>query len=59
MVLSSILGKVLNLIIMKQNSDIFKTSDYQFGFKQKHSTTMCSFVATEIAQYYLTNNSDV
>ena len=38
--LSSILGKVLDLIIMKQNSDIIKTSDYQFGEKQKHSTTL-------------------
>ena len=57
--LCSIIGKVLDLIIMKQNNLIFKTSDYQFGFKQKHSTTMCTFVATEIAQYYLNNASDV
>ena len=57
--LSSIVGKVLDLIIMKQNCDIFKTSDYQFGFKQKHSTTLCTFAATEIAQYYLNNDSDI
>ena len=44
---------------MKQNNHIFTTSDYQFGIKQKHSATMCTFAATEIAQYCLNNASDV
>ena len=38
--LSSILGKVLDLIIMKQHDHVFRTSDYQFGFKKSHSTTI-------------------
>ena len=51
--LGSIIGKVLDLIITKQNHT-FKTYDYQFGFKQKHSIAMCTFAATG-AQYYLNN----
>ena len=38
---------------------IFTTSDMQFGFKQKHSTTQCSFVINEAIQYYQNNNSPV
>ena len=56
--LSSILGKVLDLIIMKQHNHVFRTSDYQFGFKKNHSTTMCTFSVNEVAQYYLNNGSD-
>ena len=58
--LSSILGKVLNLItcIMKQNSVIIKTCNYQFGFKQKYSTSMCSFVCPfSLWLYYTANNN--
>ena len=49
--------KLLDNIIFNNNSNIFVTSDYQFGFKPKHSTTSCSFVANEVLQYYLNNES--
>lgn len=57
--LSSILGKLLDSIILDKNRHIFNTSDFQFGFKQAHSTTHCSFVVNEVIQYYLNNKSDV
>ena len=46
-------------IILALNSSILSSSDYQFGFKPKHSTVNCSFVLKEIAQYYNNNGSNV
>ena len=57
--LSSILGKMFDNIILAQNSSIFSSSDYQFGFKPKHSTVNWSFVLKEIAQYYNNKGSNV
>ena len=56
--LSSVLGKLLESVILYQNKSVFSTSDYQFGFKINHSTTSCSFVAQEVINYYKTNHSD-
>ena len=36
-----------------------KCSDYQFGFRQNHSTTKCTFVMKEVIQYYRNKNSNV
>ena len=51
--LSNIIGKVLDLVILNNNRHILETSDLQFGFKAKHSTTQCSFVLNEVTQYYI------
>ena len=50
--LSSIFGKVFDLIFLDKFSDKLCTSDLQFGFKRKHSTTMCSMVMKECLAYY-------
>ena len=34
-------------------SDCLKTSDYQFGFKSKSSTVLCSTMVDETTQYYI------
>jgi len=57
--LSNILGKVLDHILLVKCRHVFTSSDHQFGFKAKHSTSMCSFVLQETAQYYLNHDSDV
>ena len=57
--LSSILGKMFDNIILALNSSILSSSDYQFGFKPKHSTVNCSFVLKEVAQYYNNKGSNV
>ncbi len=57
--LSSILGKLLDHMILTKYQDVFKTSDLQYGFKKKHSTTQCTFVVNEVIQYYLNNNSNI
>ena len=38
-VISSILSKILDYVIIDQKADSLVTSDYQFGFKS-HSSTM-------------------
>ena len=35
---SSIFGKMVNIIVLKSNMCIFKSSDLQFVFKEQHST---------------------
>ncbi len=57
--LSSILGKLFDNILLHKCEDIFLTSDLQFGFKKKHSTSHCTFVVNEVLQYYNNNNSSV
>jgi len=57
--LSSVLGKLLDRILLTKYHDELITSDYQFGFKKQHSTVGCTFVVNEIIQYYLNNNTNV
>ena len=57
--LSSILGKVLDWIILQDNFDILNSRDLQFGFKAGCSTTQCSFVLSECIQYYKSHGSSV
>ena len=56
--LSSIFGKIVNNIILKSNSEVFKCCYLQFGFGSNHSTSQCTFVLKEIVQYYTNNDSN-
>ena len=56
--LSSIVGKVLDLIVLDNNKEILQSSELQFGFKPKHSTSQCTMVLNEIIEYYHSNNTD-
>jgi hypothetical protein len=42
--MSSVIGKVIDIIIRDTQHDMIKTSDLQFGFKQNSSTGRCTFV---------------
>ena len=53
------LSKLLETVILKQQEDALKTSDLQFGFKAKSSTTMCAFMVLETIEYYKRNGSNV
>lgn len=57
--LGSVMGKVFDRIILNQHWNSLKSTDMQFGFKPKHSTTQCSFVLNEIVQYYMNQGSNV
>ena len=55
--LSSIVGKVFDRMILDLHSDVLSTSDLQFGFKRKHSTSQCTFVLNQVAHYYTVRES--
>lgn len=57
--LGSVIGKVLDNIIMSTNIDTLCSSELQFGFKPKHSTTQCTFVLQEIIDLYRRNDSSL
>ena len=47
------------MIILHSNKQILTSCSQQFGFKANHSTTLCSFVLTEIIQYCKNKHSDI
>ena len=53
------ISKIFDTILMSKNSDMFGTSDNQFGFKENLSTNMCSFAVNETISYYTKNDSQV
>ena len=57
--LNSPLSKTFEVLLLMRYSDVFATSDMQFGFKRKCSTTNCTFVLQEIIQYYVQRDSSV
>ena len=57
--LSSVLLRVFDKIVIIPHSNVLSTSDVQYGFKKKHSTTQCTFVLEEIIQYYKNRNSSI
>ena len=52
--ISSVIGQILDYLIIDRLSDCLKTSDYQIGLKSKSSTALCSTLVTETIQYYIT-----
>lgn len=57
--LSSIIGKLIDRILLVKCIHIFSTTDMQFGFKPKHSTNQCTAVVQEILQFYMDRKSNV
>ena len=53
------LSKLLDIVILNQQAEKLKTSDMQFGFKEKSSTTMCTFMTLETIEYYTSKASNV
>ena len=45
--IGSIISKILDNIIMQSQSVVLQTSDYQFGFKPKSSTMLCTSMITK------------
>ena len=57
--ISSLLGKILdNLILEKEDKNLI-TNDLQFSFKPGTSTTMCSTMVRETISYFVHKNSNV
>ena len=51
--INNVIGKILDHVIIDRLSDCLKTSDYQFRFKSKSSTVLCSTIVNETIQYYI------
>lgn len=57
--LSSVIGKMIDWVILNNNCDILRTSDLQFAYKSQHSTVQCTFLANEVIQYYRNGGGNV
>ena len=57
--LSSLFGKIIDIMVLNTYQNLFLTSNRQFGFKKDSSTNHCLFVLKEIISYYLCSNTDV
>ncbi len=57
--LSSILGKLFDLIILDKEQEALFASDLQFGFKAGVSSTQCTNVFKETVNHYNFNKSNV
>ena len=57
--LGTSLAKLFDLVIINNQKSIFNTSELQFGFKKKSSTTMCAFMVQETISHYSANGSNV
>lgn len=51
--------KLFDYVTIKLCDGKLDTSDMQFGFKQQHSTSMCTLVLREVVDHYLEGNSNV
>jgi hypothetical protein len=57
--LSSIFGKIFDHVILLRCSNNLCSCDFQFGFRPKRSTDMCTMILKETIAYYLSSNSSV
>ncbi len=57
--LSSIIGEVLDWVVLIKESAALGNLHLQFGFKQGAATTQCSIVMLETISYYKYNGSNV
>ena len=57
--LCSILCKLFQYLIVDTLEDKLKSNNYQFEYKEDHSTVICTFLALEVIQYYKLNNSNI
>ena len=57
--LCSIFGKLFDSYVLSRYESFLTTSNLQFGFKRGHSTSMCTMILKEVADYYRTHGNDV
>ena len=56
--INSILGKIFDSIVMKEQYASLITDDLQFGFKENSSTIICTQLLIKTIEYYNSNNTD-
>ena len=50
--LASVISKVLEMALLVKLEKYLYSSDYQFGFKPKHSTDLCIYSLKEVIEFY-------
>ena len=53
------LCKLFDNVILVLYGDELQSSDMQFGYKQGHSTTLCTLIYKEVVHHYLNSGSNV
>ena len=56
--ISSLLGKIFDLIVLSEQCKSLQTDNLQFGFKQNSYTVICTALLMETIEYYTENGSD-
>ncbi len=56
---SSIIGKILDWIILMRENENLCSTGLQFGCKEEFSTTQCTHVVNETINYYIFNKTNV
>ena len=51
--------KLFDYVIIDICGDSLATSDMQYGYKNNHSTTMCTVILKEVLHHYINGNSNV
>jgi len=57
--ITSILSKIIEILIIERYDALLCTSDNQFGFKNNGSTDLCVFTLKQVIEYYRNNGSPV
>jgi len=57
--ITSVVSKILELLLLDRLQFQLKTSCNQFGFKNKHGTDMCVYILNQIIEYYNERSSPV
>ena len=55
----ALFGKLFDSYVLSRYESFLTTSNLQFGFKRGHSTSMCTMILEEVADYYRTHSNDV
>ena len=56
--ISSLLGKIFDIIVLTEQCKSLETDNLQFGFKKHSSTVICTALLLETIEYYIENGSD-
>ena len=57
--LASVVSKVFEMSLLVKLEKYLYSSDYQFGFKPKHSTYLCIYTLKEVIEFYKSQSSSV
>ena len=58
-VLTAIMSKLFEILILNRYGDLLHSTDNQFGYKKKHATDLCVYTLKQVVDYYRSNSSPV